>query len=311
MDEQMPYIHKAIPGHLFDWDIELEHAWGTSEVGGLRRIQYTLNRIIGLMMDNVLLTNKTRVIADSDAVDAKTWETITANPNGMYVRKRTGRQFAYETPQNAIPPHMFQVVTLLMQAVDMASGLFEASQGKKTGGVISGVALEGLQTAAQSIVRLEARAFEDWIERIFQQVISLIWQYYTSDQVFAILGPGQRFQEFEFNRDEFIKDDGGNPLPEDAWQDFAFRVLPGSSLQSTRMQRGIMALNLFKAGLVPGVDVLRAAEYPDPDQTNADAMQEQAARAAMMPQKDDRKHKAGGKDNMIPIPGQGRRTSQP
>jgi hypothetical protein len=279
MDEAMVYQHQSIPAHLLDWGVELEHPWGLSEVSGLRRIQYTLNRIVGQIMDNVLITNKVRVLSDTDAVDPKTWDAITSNPNGIYIRKRSGRQFDYQMPQQAIPPFILDFVNLLIQSVDMVSGLYDASQGRGSASGASGVAIEGLQTAAQSIVRMEARAFEDFLERLFQQVISLIAQYMTTDRVFHILGPGGNFRAFEFHRQQLIRSDTHEVLPPEAWQDFQFRILPGTSLSSTRIQRGIMAMNLHKAGLLPGVEVLRAAEWPDPEGTMQAAVAEQAAHA--------------------------------
>lgn len=315
VDEKMAWSHQQIPGHLFDWDIELDHAWGMSEAGGLRRINYTLNRIIGQVMDNVLTNNRVRVVSDTDAVDPKTWDAVTQNPNGLYVRKRTGRNFEYRSPEGAIPPYVLDFINLLIQAVDIVTGLYDASQGKRPPGVSSGIALEGLQLAAQSIVRLEARAFEDWLERIFMQVIALIWQYYTADRVLATVGPGGVYDQFEFQRSSLTSSDDGAALPQEAWQDFVFKVLPGSSLSSTRMQRGVMAMNLFKAGLLPGVEVLRAAEWPNPDDSFKEAMAEQMAKAQAAAQasggvtvQQDRKHRGAGQGTMPPMPGQARRS---
>jgi hypothetical protein len=56
-------------------------------------------------------------------------------------------------------------------------------------------------------------------------------------------------------------------------------VLPGSSLASTLVQRAVMALNLFNAGLLPGAEVLRAAEWPDPEGTYKQALEQRALTA--------------------------------
>lgn len=276
-DEPLPYVHGQIPTHIFDWDIEFEHPFGIPMVSGLRRLQYTLNRIVGQVMENVILTNRVKVIADTNAVDPKTWDAITANPNGIYIRKRQGHTFQYELPANVVPPYVVQVITLLLQAMDMVTGMTEGTSGKMPKGQnVSGVALDALQIQAQSVVRLVARAFESWLERIFQQVLPLIYQYYTTDRLLHLVGPGQEIVEFEFNRQKFMQGDDQKSLPDDAWQDFEFRVIPGSSLAMTRIQKGVMALNLYQAGLVPGVDVLKAAEWANPDETIERARTEQA-----------------------------------
>ena len=276
-DERLQYVHGQIPTHIFDWDIEFEHPFGIPMVSGLRRLQYTLNRIVGQVMENVILTNRVKVIADTNAVDPKTWDAITANPNGIYIRKRQGHTFQYELPANVVPPYIIQVITLLLQGMEMVTGMTEGTSGKMPKGQnVSGVALDALQIQAQSVVRLVARAFESWLERIFQQVLPLIYQYYTTDRLLHLVGPGQEILEFEFNRQKFMQGDDQKSLPDDAWQDFEFRVIPGSSLAMTRIQKGVMALNLYQAGLIPGVDVLKAAEWANPDETIERARTEQA-----------------------------------
>lgn len=276
-DERLVYRHGQIPTHLFDWDVELEHPWGIPEVGGLRRINWTLNRLFGQVMDNVLATNRTRVVADSDAVDAKTWQMISANPNGIYIRKRAGRQLNYEVPQGAVPAYIPQVINMLMGAIDTVSGMTEVMRGQtKQGGATSAVAIDSLQLAAQSIIRMEARAFENWLQRIFQQVIALVWQYYTNNRLLHVVGPGSDLLEFVFNRTQFIRDDGDRLMNVDtAWQDFVFRVMPGSSLAMTRVQKGVMAANLYQMGLVPGAYVLEAAEVPNAAELVTEARKEQ------------------------------------
>lgn len=277
-DETLRYLHGQLPTHIFDWDIEFEHPFGIPMVSGLRRLQYTLNRIVGQVMENVILTNRVKVISDTNAVDNKTWDAITANPNGIYIRKRQGHTFQYELPANVVPPYVVQVITLLLQAMDMVTGMTEGTSGKMPKGQnVSGVALDALQIQAQSVVRLVARSFESWLERIFQQVLPLIFQYYTTDRLLHLVGPGQEMMEFEFNRYTFMSSDDGARLPDDAWQDFEFRVIPGSSLSMTRIQKGVMALNLYQAGLLPGVDVLRAAEWANPEETFERAQQERQA----------------------------------
>ncbi len=279
-DEVLPYWHAQYPGHLFDWGMEFEHPYGVSEVHGLRRIQYTLNRLVGQIVQNTLLTNRVILTADTDAVDAKTWALLTSGFNGIAVRKKIGRTFTYQNPL-ALPPSVLALVQLLITAFDLVSGMSDASRGMRPPGVVSGVAIDSLQQAAQSIIRLEARAFEDWLGRIFQQTLGLVWQYYTTNRVIQTLGKSRDTLSYVFDRQRFEENDKGAAYAghdTDAYravfQDFQFKVLPGSSLASTRVQRGVMALNLYNAGLLPGAEVLRAAEWPDPEGTYQKASEE-------------------------------------
>jgi hypothetical protein len=281
-DERLVYMHGQMPTHFLDWDVELEHPWGMSEIGGIRRIQYTLNRIMGQVMENIILTNRIKVISDTNAVDAKTWTAITQNPNGVYIRKRQGNALSYELPNNAVPPYVLEAIRLLMQSIDVVTGMAESvgggSRSKGGGANISGVALDNLQIQAQSVIRMEARAFESWLERIFQQVLPLVAQYFPATRLMHLVGPSQELLQFEVQRAELLRDDGGNSVPkESAWQDFLFKILPASSLSLTRVQKGVMASNLYQMGLLPGEDVLRAAEWANPAETVARAREEFSA----------------------------------
>lgn len=274
-DEPLRYLHGELPAHMFDWDIEFEHPYGIPMVSGVRRLQYTLNRIVGQVMENVILTNRVKVVADTNAVDPITWNAITANPNGIYIRKRQGQQFSYELPTNVVPAYVIQVIELLIRSIDLVTGMSESGPGKMPKGQnVSGVAIDALQIQAQSVIRLIARAYENWLERIFQQVLALVWQYYTEDRLLHWIGPGQQLTEFAFERARFVQDDTHTRMPDEAWQDFEFRVIPGSSLAMTRIQKGVMALNLYQAGLIPGVDVLKAAEWANPEETYGLAQKE-------------------------------------
>lgn len=279
-DERLVYAHGQIPCHLFDWGIEFEHPFGIPMVTGLRRMQYTLNRIIGQVMQNIIMTNRVKVVSDANAVDPKTWDAITQNRQGIYVKKRQGHTFNYELPNNVVPAYIINVVQLLLSGMQQVTGLDEGLAGRAPKN-LSGVAIDALATNAQSVIRLYARNFESWLERTFQQVLALIWQYYDSDRLLHIVGPGKELMEFEFNRQQFLRGDNGlDYSPHDAeslWQDFEFRIVPGSSLAMTRVQKGVIALNLYQAGLLPGVEVLKATEWPNPEETFEEAKAEFAA----------------------------------
>jgi hypothetical protein len=275
VDETMPYIHRQMPGHLFDWGMEVEHPWGMSEVKGLRRIQYTLNRLVGEIIENVFLTNRVHILADTDAIDRETWARIARGRNGLFIKKKVGRSVQVTAPP-PMPAHLLQLVHLLVSAVDMVSGMNEASRGVRPEGIVSGVAISTLAQQAQAIIRLESRSFESWLKRIFQQVVPLIYQFFSSARLMHLRGADGKLLEFELSRRLLQQRDDRKSWSdfENDWQDFQFRVQAGSSLASTRMQRGVVALNLFQAGLLPGSEVLRAAEWPEPERTAEEALQQ-------------------------------------
>ena len=118
---------------------------------------------------------------------------------------------------------------------------------------------------------------------ILEQVIALIGQYSQTNRLITLVGPTLELVQFEFDRATFMRGDDGQAHGLDAWRDFQFQVLPGSSLASTRLQRGVVAMNLHMAGLLPGDEVLKAAEWPNPTETVERARKERAQFPPAMP----------------------------
>lgn len=275
-DEPNPFWHGGYPHEILDWGMELEHPWGQSEVKQLRKAQEALNRIASDILKNTVLMNNFKVIMDQNALEPDEVDKLTNRP-AILLRKRQGTELRFESPP-ALPAYLFQLVEFLVRAIEMVSGLSEVTRGQKPGGVQSGIALEGLQLAAQTVIRLQTRRIESWIKRLWDKTIPLCFQVYTHDRVKTIVGPGQELDTFLFELAAFHL---GIANPREAFRDFVLHVQPGSSLAATKVQKVVLSGNLFKMGLIPGVEVLRSAEWPDPEGTLAKAKEEhgQAAQA--------------------------------
>ena len=64
----------------------------------------------------------------------------------------------------------------------------------------SGVHVESLQVASETVVRFQARRLEALLARIFSKQISLIFQFYTDDRVKQIVGDDNMVTAFSFDR---------------------------------------------------------------------------------------------------------------
>ena len=141
----------------------------------------------------------------------------------------------------------------------------------------SASALEGAFLASQSIIRYQARKLENLISRIGQKLIARILQFFTDDRLMFITGPEGRDQ-FHFVRNEIIKpfqdvyarEINGIPseqiptyLARRAFRDFQFKVIAGSSLAMTKTQRAMLAMTLFKLGIIDDESVLDILEFPN------------------------------------------------
>lgn len=275
-DEPNPYWHGEYPYEMFDWGLELENPWGQSEVAKLRRAQEALNKLTSQVIKNTILMNNFKVIGDSNALDPEQWDRLTNRP-ALILRRRPGTTIDFESPP-ALPAYIFTVIEFLMKAIDLISGLGEISRGSADPSQ-SGIAIESLATAAQTLIRFQARRLEGFLTRLWRKAIPLVFQFYGSKRVIRLVGEGDRATTFLFDRAALF---GGLVERDDIFRDFVLSITPGSSLAVAKIQKSVLAMNLFRAGLLPGVDVLRATEWKDPEETYKKAQQENMQRAQAM-----------------------------
>ena len=274
VDEHNPYWDLAFPCEMMSWGMEIEHPWGRSEVGELMKIQRIINKLGGAMVENTLLMSNSIWIGDSNALNPEQWRELTSKP-GLIVKKRPGSELRRE-PAPALPGSVFGLMQWLTQSLSDVSGMTDVLQGK-AGNQTTGVAIELLQQQSQALLRLQARNMEIFLERIGQKLISRIFQFVSPKRIMAILGANEKILDFELKRDDILgKIDGLDPR--NAFRDFVFKIEPLSSLSMSRMQALISTSNLYSMGLVTGVEVLKKAQFPNPEDTFEKAKIEAAAK---------------------------------
>ncbi|MGA2955061.1 MAG: hypothetical protein ABSF48_05000, partial [Thermodesulfobacteriota bacterium] len=116
----------------------------------------------------------------------------------------------------------------------------------------SGVQLEGLQNAAQVLIKASARRLESFMERLGQKWLSRVFQFKTGQRLMYYLGDGNEYKQWQFNyatlQTEFqqiLKNDGKDTtkteslkeIMQTAWRQFAFKITPFSSLAATKVAR--------------------------------------------------------------------------
>jgi hypothetical protein len=278
VDEPNPYWHRMYPIEVLDWGVESDHLWGTSEIKHLRSAQSAIERLASQMLRNATLMNNLKVVADMHALDPDQWDALSNRP-AIILRKRPNTQLEFQSPPS-LPPYLFTLMQFLVQAMDLISGLNDATKGSGSPSQ-SGVAVESLQIAAQTVIRLQARRLEAFLERLFQKAIACVYQYYTGERVLKIYGPGMQVTTHIFDRAVLTFGLDGASI-EDAFRDYTMSVRPGSSLNATRVQKGVMAGNLYQMQLLPGVDVLKAVEWQNPEETIDEARKDLIARTQVM-----------------------------
>ena len=270
LDEGNPYVDMQIPGEMMPWGMEVEHPWGDSEVHDLKKVQSVINKLGGTITENAIKVSNGIWIGDFTALTEKQWRMLDDRPN-LKVQKRPGSDLRRE-PAPPMPGSTFATMTFLIQAIEHITGLGE--QGKMTPrSGTSGVAVEALMMASQTVIRLQARELEGFLERVGQKMVSRVMQFYSSNRMLNIFGPDNRLIRFEFNRDNLIGALKGR-RQEEVWSELKFTVRPGSSLAMSSVQDALLNANLYNMGLVPGKEVLKAVGKSNPEELISQARQE-------------------------------------
>lgn len=294
-DTPNPYWDGAWDLVMLDGRPDLDHPWGRSEVAALRRINEAFNRTGHKFVESTLLTGNAWLITDADALDTEAVNKIT-NAGGIVITKRFGRTVDRQAPPQ-MPTQFLDFQRFAIQLIDLVTGLGDGGQqGSGRVELRSGAQLDGLMQAGQTLVRALARRLETFLERLGYLWISRIFQFYNADRMLTFLGKNEEFLTFEFERQALLRElvddarrqvEARDPsLPPDllrqqietrvrgAYRDFRFRVTPGSSLAVTRVQRGMMMMQLAQAGMVSRFRVPEALGMDTPKEEAAQALQE-------------------------------------
>ena len=220
---------------------------------------------------------------DWDAVDESTVKKLQKLSSSLIIRKRNRNAAFTVQPPLPFGADKIQLARAIFTFAQLLTGVTDVTLGETPGSLQSGQAIEGLQEGANLMTRSRASRIEDFYMRVGQKLISRVFQFFPSDRVVHLVGPTASAIDYAVKRSEwFIGDDGTEMSNEDrarALRDLRFVVSPGSSAPGTRIRRGEMMLKLFAATLVPGIEVLRAVDFPEPEELYKRAQEEAAKRS--------------------------------
>jgi hypothetical protein len=298
-----PYADGKFPYVRFVDTLVAGQIWGDGEVGPLIETQKMINKVGATITDWCnRMTNSVWVIDDDSGVNPA----MLTNQVGLIISKRRGTEVRREAAQN-LPSEVFEFYNLLMRLIDQQSGIHDTSRGRTPSGVTAAAAIQSLQDADQTRIRLKERNLQASLVQLGYMVTSRMLQFYTTPRVVRITGAQEwpEFYEVFFSREE--QQEQGNPYPDqfaDAqemiptkkyvantkqyqfspstrqyvavtdWQqtapskgEFDVEVQAGTSLPFMKQRRSNLAFQLFQAGAIDQEALLEAVEFPKSDET--------------------------------------------
>lgn len=277
--------------------------YGEGEVGPILETQRMVNRTFATIMDwSILMSNPSWIVdansgVDPDMLTNQVGQVIVKNPNTTVQRQ--------DAP--GIPPQMFELYHTLTKVLETQSGAQEVSQGRKPTGVTAAQAIETLQEAAQTRIRLKERNLRVAMTRMGQLIVSRMLQYYTEPRVLKMTGQDAQGQWPSYVKFfvEHLDDNSFRPMTktidydemmegyvEGEWQegnqsigDFELDVTTGTSLPFQKEQLGQQALQLFDRQAIDQEALLDVLDFPGKEEImqRMSQAQQQAAEQAPPP----------------------------
>jgi len=275
-DGKFPYIR------LVDTQLPRKF-WGEGESEPLLEIQKAINKVANSMIDHInIMGNPIWKVHKTSGVNAGRL----TNQVGLVVNWQGDHEPRRETP-DALGADYFQFYNQLIRFAEGITGVQEISQGRRPEGVTAAQALDTLQEAAQTRIRLKERNLESFLVQMGELVISRIMQFVKEPRVARITGE-QGWPEFfeyfidhpddegEVDEDKYrmniqkyetdetgVQKVGEFEAGEGSKGMFDLKVVSGTALPFQKNQKGNLALRLFDAGVLAQTDVLEAVEWPD------------------------------------------------
>lgn len=266
----------------YEGETEVKHQKGPNNIA---------NYVWSFILDQMKMANNPQTyvgINDADIINKLT------NEPGLAVPVSDINNIRRE-PGAGIPAGMFQILDNALSLIDKVGGLQDVTRGAPQPGVTSGLMLEGFVEAAQTRPRMKNRALERFLTQVGYLMASRYLQFYTAPRVFRIVNE-EGFPEFvEFSisesvdggkvaniRETAINEQGIPEIGQPRQIPMSGKGLPdvtvssGSSLPFARAQKTATALDLHGRGAITLESLLKAINWPNPQEEVKAVQQEQA-----------------------------------
>lgn len=278
-----PYKHGKFPFVRLVDTLLPRKFWGEGEVKELMGIQDIINRTLSVIMDYTkFMGNPIWKIGKGTGVNPKQL----TNTIGLILEINDGKlnEVQREFPQG-IPSYIINFLETMIRASETISGAGEITQGRKPTGITAAAAIDTVQEAAQTRIRLKERNLQSSLSQLGKQVISLMMQFYNVPRVARITGKTEWPEFFEFFIEEIPEEDRikwtkkGYSFDENAKRYvpgeiqegvskgvFDVKVLSGTALPFAKAQRSNIAFRLFDSQVIDAQELLNTLEWPNKEQ---------------------------------------------
>jgi hypothetical protein len=301
-DIENPYIDGKFPFARGVDHLRPRTFWGMGEVEQLRGPQEMINKLISYTMDVLILMGNPIWVVDSDSgIDTDNL----VNQPGLVVEKNPQTEARRESGVQ-LQPFILQTMDRLINLFDQISGVNDVSRGATPSANASGVAIDMLQEAAQTKLRLKSRNVEHWLTQVGKQHVARILQYYKIPRIIRLTGDDNAGRFFRVAVDERIDESGENQMVmqmqemqrnEETGQmattdvreivakgNLDVVIATGTTLPFAKAKRENQATKLLELGIYDESDYLEDIQHPRKDKILRKLQQRKQAEAEAMAQ---------------------------
>ena len=263
---------KVYPYQVFTNYILSRQFWGISDLEPLEGPQRIFNKLLSYILDTLYLTGNPIWIVDSTSgIDT---DNLTNQP-GLIVEKEPGSEVRREAGV-ALQPYVLSLIDRLREWFDQIAGSQDITRGLPTGGVTAASAIENLQNAAQTRLRLKIRNMDAYLQDFGQTYVSRVLQFYDAPRVFRLTNKdgSKKFFKMHIEKGENSHravvqgySDDGMILPGikeiELKGNLDVTVTTSSSLPFAKSEQEQKLFQLFDRGIIDSEEVLKSMEYPN------------------------------------------------
>jgi hypothetical protein len=253
--------------------------WGEGEVEPLMPVQKVINKTATNIMDYMnMCANPVWLIPKSSGINP---DKIT-NAMGLILLFDGDKAPSRDIPP-PLPTAFFEFYQAMTSFTDVVSGVHDVTNGRNPTGITASRAIQTLQEAAQTRIRLKERNLNVSLSQQGTLITSRVLQFYREPRIAKVADAKGWPQYFEY----FIEDapDGGyimnrrdlsvdpatgqtqaqNDFQKTAPTEglFDIKIEAGSSLPFVKAQRSELAFKLLEAHAIDNHELLEAVDWPN------------------------------------------------
>lgn len=279
--------------------------YGISEVEQLSSPQKIFNKLISFALDVLtLMGNPVWVVGTDSGVDVDNL----FNRPGLIIEKEPNTD-VHREPGVELQPYVLQMIDKMAGYFNDQSGDNDVSRGVNPGGITAASAIQDLQEAAQTRLRLKSRILDSFLQEIGQLYVSRIFQFYSAPRIFRLTHEEGAQKYFKFHIDTKMDEAGdvivneagdpqriarvteynqdpatgqlgeGNMSEYEVTAEFDVRVTTGSTLPFAKKEKYQLAKDMFQLGVIDAEELLKSAEWPNWEAVMGRMKEQQAQQA--------------------------------